>query len=47
MLLLFYTSQGLTSECMNFAHAVYLRIPHSSGNIETVFPSTAFAGWSF
>jgi hypothetical protein len=37
MLLLFYTLQGLTLECLNFAHAVYMRIPHTSGNIETVF----------
>jgi len=47
MLLLFYTPQSLTLECPNFAHSVYLRIPHASGNTETLFPSTAFADWSF
>jgi len=47
MLLLFYTPKRLALESLNFAHTVYLPIPHASRNIETLFSSTAFADWSF
>jgi len=47
MLLLFYTPQRLTLESLNFVHTVYLRIPHASVNIETLFSSIGFADSSF
>lgn len=47
MLLVFYSPQRLRLECLNFAHTVYLRIPYASDNKQTLFPSTAFADWSF